>query len=55
MCIGTPARLEANELTLIIVIIAVGGTITLISRFVNLLQGIHQTRQIEQSRREIAA
>jgi cell division protein FtsX len=51
----TLAALNSNELTLIIVAIAVGGGITLVSLFINLVQNIHRTRQTEQSRREIAA
>lgn len=51
----TLASLNSNELTLIVVAIAVGGGITLISLFVNLVQGMYRTRQVEQSRREIAA
>jgi hypothetical protein len=51
----TLAGLDSNELTLIIVAVAVGGGITLVSLFVNLVQGMYRTRQVEQSRREIAA
>ncbi len=51
----TLAALHSNELTLIIVAIAVGGAIALISLFTNLAQNMHRTRHIEQSRREIAA
>ena len=51
----TLAALNTNELTLVIVVIAVCGAITLFSLFINLVQGMHRTRQVEQSRREIAA
>ena len=55
MGIVTLAGLDSNEMTLIVVAIAVCGGITLISLFVNLVQGMYRTRQVEQSRREIAA
>lgn len=55
MGIVTLAGLDSNELTLIIVAVAVCGGITLVSLFVNLVQGMYRTRQVEQSRREIAA
>lgn len=55
MGIVTLAGLDSNEMTLIVVAIAVCGGITLISLFVNMVQGMYRTRQVEQSRREIAA
>jgi hypothetical protein len=55
MGIVTLAGLDSNEMTLIVVAIAVCGAITLFSILVNLAQSMHRTRQVEQSRREIAA
>ncbi len=51
----TLAALNSNELTLFIVTVAVGGAVLLLSMFCNLAQNMHRTRQVEQSRREIAA
>ena len=48
--------MDLSAFTLMLVAIGVvGGGITLISLFVNLAQNMHRTRQVEQSRREIAA
>ena len=51
----TLAEVDPGALTLVLVAIGVGGFIALISMFVNLAQNMHRTRQVEQSRREIAA
>lgn len=51
----TLAEMDPSALTLVLVAIGVGGSITLISMFINLAQNMHRTRQVEQSRREIAA
>ncbi len=51
----TLAELSSNELTLVVVAIAIGGGVALLSMFFTLAQNMHRTRQIEQSRREIAA
>jgi cytochrome P450 len=51
----TLAALNDNEMTMIIVAMAVGGGITVLSLIFNAARSMQRTREVEQSRRELAA
>lgn len=51
----TLAEMSANELQVMTLIMGMGGLIVLISVLLQAVRGMHRTREVEKSRRELAA